>query len=56
MLQQELKQKDIALAIEKVKSFISCEIHRNCDNRRKKYRADLAQHKYRKRINTKNSK
>ena len=46
MLQQGLKQKDIALAIGKDKSVVSRELHRNCDNRSKKYRADLAQHKY----------
>ena len=56
MLQKGSKQKDIALAIGKDKSVVSRELHRNCDNRSKKYRVDLAQRKYRKRINTKDSK
>jgi len=46
MVQKGLKQKDIALAIGKNKSVVSCELRRNCDNRRREYRADLAQRKY----------
>ncbi len=46
MLQQGFKQKDIASAIGKDKSVVSRELHRNCDNRSKKYKADLAQRKY----------
>ncbi len=46
MMQQGLKQKDIALAIGKDKSVVSRELKRNCDNRNRKYKADLAQRKY----------
>ena len=46
MTQQVWKQKDIALAIGKDKSVVSRELKRNCDNRDRKYRADLAQRKY----------
>jgi IS30 family transposase len=46
MAQQGLKQKDIALAIGKDKSVVSRELSRNCDNRNREYRADLAQRKY----------
>jgi len=46
MMQQGLKQKEIALAIGKDKSVVSRELKRNCDNRNREYRADLAQRKY----------
>ncbi len=46
MMQQGLKQKEIALAIGKDKSVVSHELKRNCDNRNREYRADLAQRKY----------
>lgn len=46
MIQQGLKQKDIAFAIGKDKSVVSRELSRNCDNRNREYRADLAQRKY----------
>ena len=46
MMQQGWKQKDIALAIGKDKSVVSRELKRNCDNRDRKYKADLAQRKY----------
>jgi IS30 family transposase len=46
MVQQGVKQKDIAFVIGKDKSVVSRELRRNCDNRSKKYRADLAQRKY----------
>ncbi|HOK36142.1 MAG TPA: hypothetical protein PLR72_02645 [Paludibacteraceae bacterium] len=46
MTQQVWKQKDIALAIGKDKSVVSRELKRNCDNRNREYRADLAQRKY----------
>ena len=46
MIQQGCKQKDIALAIGKDKSVVSRELKRNCDNRNREYRADLAQRKY----------
>jgi len=45
-MQQGLKQKEIALAIGKDKSVVSRELKRNCDNRNREYRADLAQRKY----------
>jgi IS30 family transposase len=34
MIQQECKQKDIALAISKDKSVVSRELRRNCDKRK----------------------
>jgi len=46
MTQQVWKQKDIALAIRKDKSVVSRELNRNCNNRDREYRADLAQRKY----------
>ncbi|HOL00458.1 MAG TPA: helix-turn-helix domain-containing protein, partial [Paludibacteraceae bacterium] len=46
MMQQGLQQKEIALAIGKDKSVVSRELKRNCDNRNREYRADLAQRKY----------
>ena len=46
MMQQGWKQKDIALAIGKDKSVVSRELKRNCNNRDRKYKADLAQRKY----------
>ena len=49
MIQQECKQKDIALAISKDKSVVSRELRRNCDKRNEEYKADLAQRKYEKR-------
>ncbi|HOD61491.1 MAG TPA: IS30 family transposase [Bacilli bacterium] len=49
MIQQECKQKDIALAIGKDKSVVSRELRRNCDKRNEEYKADLAQRKYEKR-------
>ena len=49
MIQQECKQKDIALAISKDKSVVSRELRRNCDKRNEKYKEDLAQRKYEKR-------
>ena len=49
MKEQGCKQKDIAFKIGKDKSVISRELKRNCDQRNKKYHADLAQRKYQQR-------
>ena len=51
--EQGKSQKEIALTIKKDKSVISRELRRNCDQRSGKYEYDLAQRKYRKRVEQK---
>ena len=53
MLEQGYSQQDISTAIKKDKSVVSREISRNCNQRTGKYNHELAQRKYRKRIEEK---
>lgn len=56
MLQNGAKQNEIAITIDKDKSVISRELHRNCDKRSDKYDYDLAERKTKKRLREKPKK